>query len=306
MKSYEIAVLIPCYNEEIAIGQVVFDFKKALPKATIYVYDNNSQDKTKENAHQAGAVVREEKLQGKGHVVKRMFADIEADIYIMVDGDATYDASVAPKLVAHLVEHKLDVVHAARVTEETLAYRAGHRFGNKILTGMVARIFGSHIQDMLSGYRVFSRRFVKSIPILSGGFEIETELTVHALELKMPVDELQTVYSARPEGSNSKLSTYKDGWKILKMIFKLIKREKPMLFCGVFAMTFFFLGLLSGVPVIIDYFHSGLVLRLPTAILAASFMILAMLSVMSGLILDTVTHGRKETKLLAYLRESSI
>ncbi len=301
-KSITLAVLIPCYNEALTIAEVVTDFKAHLPQAQIYVYDNNSNDETEAKALAAGAIVRTEKRQGKGHVVKRMFADIEADVYVMVDGDATYDAAAAPKLIKHLLENNLDVVYAARVSQAEQAYRAGHRFGNKLLTGAVAKIFGSDIQDMLSGYRVFSRRFVKTMPILSAGFEIETELTVHALELKLPTAELPTAYFARPEGSMSKLSTYKDGWKILKMIFKLIKREKPMLFCGALALGFFVLGLVLGVPVIVDYLHTGLVLRFPTAILAASLMVLALLSLMSGLILDTVTLGRKEAKLMAYLQ----
>ncbi len=301
LDNYQVAVLVPCFNEEIAITQVIADFKKALPQAEIYVYDNNSKDQTKEKAIAAGAIVRSEHLQGKGNVVKRMFADIEADIYVMVDGDATYDAPSAPKLIEYLIQNQLDVVNGARITQIEEAYRTGHRFGNRLLTGLVSKIFGTHLNDMLSGYRVFSRRFVKSIPILSSGFEIETELTVHALELRLPVAELSTPYYARPTGSQSKLSTYKDGWKILKMIIKLIKREKPILFFNSFALLFFLIGLLLGIPVILDYIHTGLVLRFPTAILATSFMILTALSLTAGLILDTVTLGRKEQKLLAYL-----
>ncbi len=297
----KIAVLVPCYNEAQTIAQVVSDFKTHLPDAEIYVYDNNSKDNTAELAKKAGAIVRREPRQGKGYVVKRMFADVDADVYVMVDGDATYDASYAPQLITHLADHHLDMVNAARKTEETAAYRAGHRLGNRVLTSLVSWIFGEDFKDMLSGYRVFSRRFVKSFPVLSAGFEIETELTVHALELKLSVDEIETPYYARPEGSESKLSTYKDGWKILKMIFKLVKREKPLLFCNAFALIFLILSLACGIPVIIDYLHSGLVLRLPTAILAASLMSMAMLSVISGLILDTVTLGRREQKLLAYL-----
>ena len=297
----KVAVLVPCYNEAQTIEQVVMDFKTHLSDAAIYVYDNNSKDNTAELAKKAGAIVRREPRQGKGYVVKRMFADIDADVYVMVDGDATYEASFAPQLITHLRENNLDMVNAARKTEETAAYRAGHRLGNRVLTGLVSWIFGQDFKDMLSGYRVFSRHFVKSFPALSPGFEIETELTVHALELKLSVDEVVTPYYARPEGSESKLSTYKDGWKILKMIFKLVKREKPMLFCNTFALIFFILSLMCGIPVIVDYLHSGLVLRLPTAILAASLMVMAMLSIMSGLILDTVTLGRREQKLLAYL-----
>lgn len=301
LDNYQVAVLVPCFNEEVAITQVIADFKRALPQAEIYVYDNNSKDQTKEKAIAAGAIVRSEHLQGKGNVVKRMFADIEADIYVMVDGDATYDAPSAPKLIECLIQNQLDVVNGARVTQIEEAYRTGHRFGNRLLTGLVSKIFGTHLSDMLSGYLVFSRRFVKSIPILSSGFEIETELTVHALELRLPVAELSTPYFARPTGSQSKLSTYKDGWKILKMIIKLIKREKPILFFNSFALLFFLIGLLLGIPVILDYIHTGLVLRFPTAILPTSFMILTALSLTAGLILDTVTLGRKEQKLLAYL-----
>ena len=297
-----VAVLIPCYNEEHAITQVVADFKAALPAATIYVYDNNSRDKTVELARAAGAVVRHEPLQGKGNVVRRMFSDIEADIYVMVDGDATYHAASAPGMIARLVEDNLDMVVGGRLrTEEAGAFRAGHEFGNHLLTGFVARLFGDRVQDMLSGYRVFSRRFVKSFPAMSSGFETETELVVHALSLSMPVAEMETPYFARPEGSVSKLNTYRDGWRILLTILKLLKRERPLaLFGCIFAvLSLAAVGLAE--PIVLTYMKTGLVPRFPTAILATGIMILAFLSLTAGVILDTVTHGRRETKRLHYL-----
>ena len=297
-----VAVLIPCYNEEHAITQVVTDFKAALPGATIYVYDNNSRDRTVELARAAGAVVRHEPLQGKGNVVRRMFSDIEADIYVMVDGDATYHAASAPAMIARLVEDNLDMVVGGRLhTEETGAFRAGHEFGNHLLTGFVARLFCDRVKDMLSGYRVFSRRFVKSFPAMSTGFETETELVVHALSLSMPVAEMETPYFARPEGSVSKLNTYRDGWRILMTILKLLKRERPLaLFATIFAvLTLAAVGLAE--PIVLTYMKTGLVPRFPTAILATGIMILAFLSLTAGVILDTVTHGRRETKRLHYL-----
>ncbi|HYD98712.1 MAG TPA: glycosyltransferase family 2 protein [Alphaproteobacteria bacterium] len=299
---YRIAVLVPCYNEEAAIATVVRDFKAALPDAAIYVYDNNSKDRTTEVARAAGAIVRREPLQGKGNVMRRMFADVEADIYLMVDGDATYHAPSAPAMVRLLIENSLDMVNGARVDAgQKENYRRGHRFGNKMLTGIVAQIFGDRIGDMLSGYRVLSRRYVKSFPALAQGFETETELTVHALQLRMPIGEVETPYGARPEGSVSKLSTYKDGWKILKMILKLIREERPLFFFSVIAAAFAFFSLAFGTPVLLTYLDTGLVPRLPTAILAMGLMILAFLSMTCGLILDTVTRGRMEVKRLTYL-----
>ena len=297
-----VAVLIPCYNEEHSITQVVADFRAALPAATIYVYDNNSRDKTVELACAAGAVVRHEPLQGKGNVVRRMFSDIEAEIYVMVDGDATYHAPSAPAMIARLVDENLDMVVGSRLrTEEAGAFRAGHEFGNHLLTGFVARLFGDRVKDMLSGYRVFSRRFVKSFPAMSTGFETETELVVHALSLSMPVAEVETPYFARPEGSVSKLNTYRDGWRILMTILKLLKRERPLaLFGGIFAvLTVAAVGLAE--PIVLTYMKTGVVPRFPTAILATGIMILAFLSLTAGVILDTVTHGRRETKRLHYL-----
>jgi glycosyltransferase involved in cell wall biosynthesis len=297
-----VAVIIPCLNEEAAIGAVVRDFRAALPDAAIYVYDNGSTDRTFERARAAGAVVRVETLRGKGNVVRRMFADVDADVYVLVDGDDTYDASAAPKLIERLVSQQLDMVNGARVTEIQGAYRAGHRFGNALLTGMVAFIFGDRFKDILSGYRVLSRRFVKSFPALSTGFETETELTVHALELRMPIAEVETAYKDRPAGSASKLRTFRDGFRILKTIVELLKEERPLAF---FASLFAILALASislAAPILITYERTGLVPRFPTAILATGTMLLAFLSLTCGLILDTVSRGRRELKRLAYLQ----
>lgn len=296
-----IAVLVPCYNEEVAIPRVVQAFRAALPEATVYVYDNNSKDRTAEVARAAGAVVRTETLQGKGHVVRRMFADIEADIYVLVDGDDTYEAAAAPRMVAKLVEERLDMVTGIRISDIQEAYRPGHRFGNLMLTGMVRTIFGNRITDMLSGYRVFSRRFVKSFPALAAGFETETEFTVHALELMLPVGEVETAYKERPAGSASKLRTFSDGWRILKAIIALVKREKPLPFFSWIAATLLLLGLGLGAPVVWTFLETGLVPRLPTAVLAMGLVLLSFLALACGLILDTVTRGRLEAKRTAYL-----
>jgi glycosyltransferase involved in cell wall biosynthesis len=298
---YEVAVLVPCYNEERAIAKVVADFGAALPDAAIYVYDNNSTDGTVEAAAKAGAVVRRESHQGKGYVVRRMFNDIEADIYVLVDGDATYDAPSAPAMIDKLVGERLDMVVGSRVDREEAAYRRGHRAGNLMLTGFVAHIFGRAFTDILSGYRVFSRRFVKSFPILSGGFEIETELTVHALELELPVGEVATPYFSRPAGSTSKLSTWHDGFRILRTILKLYRAERPLPFFGAFGVALAIVSIGLAIPVFITYVQEGLVPRLPTAILSTGLMLLAFLSIAVGLILDTVTRGRREAKLIAYL-----
>jgi len=295
------AVLVPCYNEETAIAQVVQDFRRVLPDAKIYVYDNNSKDKTREVAREAGAIVRSEPLQGKGNVVRRMFADIEADIYVLVDGDATYDAACAPDMIKKLLDDQLDMVNGARVTKIEKAYRPGHRFGNWLLTSMVAWIFGNKFKDMLSGYRVFSRRYVKSFPALSVGFETETELTVHALELRMPTAEVETPYKDRPEGSTSKLSTFKDGFRILWMIIVLIKEERPMQFFSLIAFALGGFSILLISPILVEYYETGLVPRFPTAVLSTGLMILASLSFACGLILDTVTRGRREMKRMRYL-----
>ncbi|SNR97557.1 MULTISPECIES: glycosyltransferase family 2 protein [unclassified Azospirillum] len=295
-----IAVLVPCYNEEASIAAVIRDFKAALPTATIYVYDNNSKDRTSEIARAAGAVVRREPLQGKGNVVRRMFADIEADVYVMVDGDDTYHAPSAPALVSKLLDEKLDMVNGARVTDwET--YRAGHRFGNIMLTTLVTMVFGKRTDDLLSGYRVFSRRFVKSFPVLAGGFEIETELVVHALEMSMPLGEVETPYKDRAPGSVSKLSTFRDGFRILWMIGKLIKEERPMQSFGIVALLLALISIITAVPLFITYYETGLVPRFPTAVLATGLGLLSFLSLTCGLILDTVTRGRREMKRLRYL-----
>lgn len=296
-----IAVLIPCYNEEVAIGTVVQDFREALPTATIYVYDNNSADRTTEVALEAGAVVRQEKRQGKGFVVRRMFADIDADIYIMVDGDDTYNAAIAPQLVSTLVEQGLDIVNAARRQVDDTAYRPGHKFGNWMLSKLVRLLFGDEFRDMLSGYRVFSRRFVKSFPAMSAGFEIETELTIHALELGMPGLEIQTEFKDRPTGSSSKLRTFSDGFRILWTIIKLLKQERPMVLFGSACLLFAAVSLQLSYPIVITFLETGLVLRLPTAVLSMGLMLLAFLCLFCGLILDTVTHGRKEAKRMCYL-----
>lgn len=301
MTEPRIAVLLPCYNEEAAIAQTVAGFRAALPAATIYVYDNNSSDRTIEVARAAGAIVRSERMQGKGNVVRRMFADVDADIYVMADGDTTYDAEAAPQLVQKLLDEQLDMVVGSRVTQQDAAYRRGHVMGNKLLTGMLAQLFGRSFTDILSGYRVFSRRFVKSFPVLSGGFEIETEISVHALELRMPVGEVETRYFSRPEGSTSKLSTYSDGFRILNTIVTLYRIERPLLFFGAIGALLALAALVLGVPLGITYYHTHLVPRLPTAIMATGLIILAALCFFAGLILDTVVRGRREVRRLAYL-----
>jgi glycosyltransferase involved in cell wall biosynthesis len=299
--SVRIAVLLPCYNEEAAIAQTVAGFRAALPHATIYVYDNNSSDRTIAVAREAGAVVRSERIQGKGAVVRRMFADIDADVYVMADGDATYDAASAPRLVDHLLDEQLDMIVGSRVHEAVEAYRRGHRFGNLALTGMLARLFGRSFTDILSGYRVFSRRFVKSFPSLSAGFEIETEISVHALELKMPCAEIETPYFARPEGSESKLSTYRDGWRILSTIATLYRIERPLWFFSAFAALLMAVAVVLAIPLGVTYAETGLVPRFPTAIGVTGLTILAALNLFAGLILDTVVRGRREVRRLAYL-----
>jgi glycosyltransferase involved in cell wall biosynthesis len=296
-----IAVLLPCYNEEAAIAETVAGFRSALPGATIYVYDNNSTDRTREIAAQSGAIVRSERQQGKGHVVRRMFADVDADVYVMSDGDLTYDPKSAPQMVDLLLAEQLDMVVGTRRHEEKDAYRGGHVLGNRLFTGILAGLFGRSFTDIFSGYRVFSRRFVKSFPVLSSGFEIETEMSVHALELRMPVGEVETVYAARPEGSESKLSTYSDGWRILRTIVTLYRVERPVLFYGSIGALLVLLALVLAVPLIVTYAHTGLVPRFPTAILVTGMIIVAVLCFFAGLILDTVTRGRREVRRLYYL-----
>ncbi|WP_027581311.1 glycosyltransferase family 2 protein [Bradyrhizobium sp. Ai1a-2] len=298
-----VAVLVPCFNEEAAIGTVVTDFREALPQAQIFVYDNNSRDRTAEIARAAGAEVRSERRQGKGHVVRRMFADVDADIYVLVDGDATYDAPSASRMIEILVNDHLDMVVGVRIDQSEAAYRRGHRTGNRMLTGFLSVVFGHAFRDILSGYRVFSRRFVKSFPVLSDGFEIETELSVHALELALPVGEIETPYYARPEGSVSKLNTWSDGFRILGTILRLYRSEKPLRFFTGIGVVLALISIVLAIPIIITFIDEGIVPRLPTAVLSTGLMIVAMLSVSSGLVLDTVTRGRREMKLLAYLSQ---
>lgn len=296
-----IAVLIPCYNEAEAITAVVRDFAAALPEATIYVYDNNSRDATRERAAAAGAVVRSETFQGKGNVVRRMFADVEAEVYVLVDGDGTYDAASARRMVDRLLAESLDMVNGARVPVAAAAFRPGHVLGNRMLSRTVTAIFGDRIRDLLSGYRVLSRRFVKSFPALASGFETETELTVHALELRLPVAEVETPYRDRPAGSVSKLRTYHDGFRILRTIFSLVKEERPLRFFASVAVVLALIALALGVPLVTEFARTGLVPRLPTAVLATGLILLAAVSFVAGLILDTVTLGRREMKRLHYL-----
>lgn len=301
--SLQIAVLVPCFNEAASIGRVVADFRAAIPEAVVYVYDNNSADNTADVAAVAGAIVRREHRQGKGHVVRRMFHDVDADVYILVDGDATYDANSARNMIDKLVNERLDMVCAVRVDREQAAYRRGHRTGNRLLTGFVAHIFGQSFSDMLSGYRVFTRRFVKSFPALSGGFEIETELTVHALELELPLGEVLTPYHPRVSGSNSKLNTWRDGTRILGTVLRLYRAERPLALFTALALSLAIVAVGLAIPIFVTYVQEGVVPRLPTAVLATGLMLLASLSLACGLILDTVTRGRRELKLLAYLAQ---
>lgn len=296
-----LAVLIPCYNEAATVSKVVQDFRAALPSADVYVYDNNSRDDTTTRALEAGAVVRSETRQGKGNVVRRMFADIEADVYILVDGDDTYDAAAAPMLIAKLIDEGLDIVSGKREATGAAAYRRGHVLGNKLLTGLTSLMFGVHLRDMLTGYRIMSRRFVKSFPTAVEGFGIETELTVHSVRMLVPMAEVDTVYKERPEGSISKLSTYRDGFRILMTIAGLTRRERPLVFYGIIFILFSLFTFIAGTPIVIEYWETGLVPRLPTAVLVSSTMVIAFLSLVAGLILDTVTRGRWEQKRLAYL-----
>jgi glycosyltransferase involved in cell wall biosynthesis len=300
-----IAVIVPCYNEEATIATVVRDFRAALPEAEIYVFDNNSTDETVARAKAEGAIIRVERRQGKGFVVRRMFSDVEADIYIMVDGDDTYHAASAPKLVELLLTERLDMVCGSRVAQVDAAYPAGHALGNKVLTGLVRSLFGQRFKDMLTGYRCMSRRFVKTFPALSEGFETETELTIHALSLDLPVAEVETPYKERPEGSESKLSTFRDGFRILHLIIKLLRYERPLFFFGLISFLFAAVAFVLGIPVVLEFFDTGLVPRFPTAILASALVIIAVISYFTGLILETIVLGRKERKTLAYLAHES-
>jgi glycosyltransferase involved in cell wall biosynthesis len=297
-----VAVLLPCYNEAAAIGKVIEDFRRVLPRARVYVYDNNSKDDTSGVAQRAGAIVRTEKQQGKGNVVRRMFADIDADVYVLVDGDDTYEAAAAPKMIERLVLERLDMITGVRREVAKDAYRRGHRFGNWMLTGLVRWIFSANVGDMLSGYRVLSRRFVKSFPTQASGFGIETEMTVHGLEMLMPLAEMETDYKERPPGSVSKLNTYRDGFRILFLILTLAKEERPLFFFGMIALALALASIGLSIPILITYLNTGLVPRFPTLIAATALMLAAFLSFFSGLILDTVTRGRWETKRLSYLQ----
>ncbi len=297
----KVAVLIPCYNEAVSIASVVADFKAALPEAAVYVYDNNSSDATASVAAAAGAVVRKESLQGKGSVVRRMFADVEADVYLMADGDGTYDPADAARMISMVLRDRLDMIVGARVASASEAYRRGHRLGNRLLTAAVANLFGKRFSDMLSGYRAFSRRFVKSFPAMSDGFEIETELTIHALELRLPVAEIDTAYKERSSGSASKLQTYSDGMRILRLIIVLYKNERPFQFFSAVAALLGAVALALGLPIVVTFAQTGLVPRQPTAILATGLVLLSALNFVTGLILDTVTRGRREMRRLAYL-----
>jgi len=302
MNRPKIAILLPCYNEEETVGKVVRDFAKVMPEATIYVYDNNSTDQTASIAREAGAVVRQERQQGKGHVVRRMFRDIEADFYIMTDGDDTYEASVAPEMLQCAIDGPYDLVNYIRKEVEQEAYRGGHRLGNLLLTGTVRNVFGKRVRDMLSGFKVFSRRFVKSFPALSHGFDIETELAVHALELAMPVTHVEGPYRGRPPGSTSKLRTYRDGWRILMLIIKLVRHERPFLFFGATSLVLALIAICLMIPLIGTYLESGLVPRLPTAMLSMGLICMAFIALITGTILDTVTRGRRELRMLSYLQ----
>src|SRR6476660_4894501 len=304
-KQPSIAVLLPCYNEEAAIGATIAGFRAALPAATIYVYDNNSRDRTREIAAEAGAIVRTERQQGKGHVVRRMFADIDADVYVMADGDLTYDPKSAPTMVEMLLAEQLDMVVGTRRHEAKDAYRGGHVLGNRLFTGLLSGLFGRSFSDIFSGYRVFSRRFVKIFPVLSSGFEIATEMSVHALELRMPVGEVETAYGARPEGSESNLSTYGDGCRTLKTIVTLYQLERPVLFYGAIGALLVIAAILLAIPLVETYLQTGLVPRFPTAILVTGMVIVAVLCFFAGLIPDTVTRGRREVRRLAYLSLSA-
>jgi glycosyltransferase involved in cell wall biosynthesis len=301
----QVAVLVPCLNEESAIGKVIADFRTALPDALIFVYDNGSTDRTVEVAKAAGAIVRTEPLRGKGNVMRRMFADVEADIYVLVDGDDTYDSQSAPRLIEQLMSNNLDMVNGARAESSHLAYRPGHRFGNRLLTGLVAWFFGARFNDMLSGYRVMSRRFIKSFPALASGFEIETELTVHALQLNLPIAEVTTPYRERPPASASKLRTIPDGIRIMRMIMRLVREERPLEFFSAIAFVFAITAIILSTPLLFEYLKTGLVPRLPTAVLSMGLMVMSLLSLTCGLVLATVTRGRIEVKRLQYLTFSS-
>ncbi len=298
-----VAIIIPCYNEAVAIAKVITEFHAVLPNAQIHVFDNNSTDDSAAIATAVGARVHRVSMQGKGHVVRRMFADVDADVYIMVDGDDTYEAAASPAMLAKLLDEGMDMVVGVRQPVSADVHRRGHAFGNALLSGFLSRLFGRPCSDILSGYRSFSRRFAKSFPVLSSGFEIETELTVHALELRLPVLEHPTAFKERPQGSASKLSTFRDGTRILYTMLRLFSAERPLLFYSLCAAMLALVSIALAVPIVLTYAHTGLVPRFPTAILSTGLMLLAALSFFSGVILDTVTRGRREMRLLAYLSQ---
>ncbi|MDQ1204238.1 glycosyltransferase [Microbacterium sp. SORGH_AS_0862] len=301
-----IAAIVPCYNEELAIGKVVADLREAVPEMAIYVYDNNSSDETARVAREAGAIVRHESTKGKGNVVRRAFADVEADIYVLIDGDDTYATRDLPRMIDALRSGPFDHVLGVRRQETAGAYRPGHELGNKGFNWFVSRVFKSRVEDMLSGYRVFSRRFVKSFPALSREFEIETELTVHAMSLRVPQVEVPVGFKDRPAGSESKLRTYHDGFRILSLIIGLIRHERPFLFYGIVGVLLALVALLIGAPVVAEYFQTGLVPRLPSALLSVGIAILAFLSWTIGLILDGVLKARREFSRLNYLTHAAV
>jgi hypothetical protein len=300
-RSVRVAILVPCYNEELTIGNVVAGFRAVCPTAQIYVYDNNSTDGTAQIARRTGAIVGSESRQGKGNVIRRMFADVEADCYILVDGDDTYDASIAPQLVELVTARRYDFVNVARISSATDAYRTGHEFGNWAFNLLVRTFFGRESADMLSGYKALSRRFVKSFPAMSDGFETETELTVHALEMRMPMIEISAPYGERPEGSDSKLRTWRDGIRILMLVSRLIKNERPLPFFGAIGSLLELTAILLGLPIVSTFLETGLVPRLPTAVLAVGLVVLGWLCIFAGIILDVVTKARQEMKRLAYM-----
>jgi glycosyltransferase involved in cell wall biosynthesis len=305
-KYLDIAVLIPCYNEEATIKKVVNDFQLGIPSALVYVYNNASTDGTVEIATKAGAIVRTEPNKGKGNVMRRMFSDIEADIYIIVDGDDTYEASKCLEMVNKLIDSNLDMVIASRKTENSEGeYRWGHVFGNRMLTRSVSLIFGHGFTDMLSGYRVMSHRFVKSFPIASKGFEIETEITIHALQIGASCAEIETLYDSRPEGSESKLNTFKDGFKILWMILILFKEGKPFQFFGLLSLFFFIISVVLSISIFSTYIETGMVPKIPTAVLSTGLMILSFFSLIAGVILDSLSRSRLEVKRANYLSYKS-
>jgi len=295
-----IAVLVPCKNEALTIRHVVEGFRRSLPGCTVYVYDNNSTDDTARVAREAGAVVGRETRPGKGNVVRRMFSEIDADIYIMVDGDDTYDASQAPVLVDRLLTEEADMVVGARIGATEKHQRAGHAFGNRMFNVLYSKLFGREFSDIFSGYRVFSRRFVKSFPAVSAGFEIETELSVHASQLRLPVAEVPLPYKDRPEGSHSKLSTFRDGARILKTIIVLLKEYRPLTFFGGIGAAGIALAFLIMIPVFVEYAQTGLVQRFPTAVLATGMVIVSMLSITAGVVLDSIRRMRAEIKRMFY------